>query len=771
MKIISLLFLLISAFPLFHQAQNPKWELLGLDIDLVGDVVEEFQGELYFGGFRYSREGSFRSNFLATDGENTRLIHGLMEQGYEGDIEAMLVRNGSLYISVREGRTGFTSQNSGIFKFDGQEFTLIAERRAFGAISNFTVFKDTIYIRASFELNNSQEDILFFANNMWQRTHLTDESRGYPVGTPIVTPVVTNDTLKAFGHVFRKADKFDKNGNPLNQLEGIAILTDTGWIQDKSVTKGFGYTDLIETPFGKFSRTYDYTTFGSDPDSVEIDSFQYVQTKSNNNEKWKSIGAPNQLFYARRVMYANNSIFQTYMEDRNKKDSTAPIIPIGSKLYLYQDEQWKLFNEEIVFGRISDYAYYKGYLYIVGQDIRTIGSDPKFGTRAKILLDKAFDRKLEGVSDNFIGHKNTKETFLPVENDKYPTGQRKNLSIKIIQSPSNGDVVILPTNLEIEYTPDQDFFGFDSLVYSLCHKGLCDTAIINFRIKEKANMHPVAQEDFFTFPDSLLGTDQIIELNLFDNDYSPDGDQIRLNWFRHWKDEYGEYALFKDGRIKILTKKTTEKTIRLIYEVCDEEDSCRIGSVNIDFVPPPNSAPILENDIFSVLPGKESTLDVLKNDFDPENDSLYLKLNSSPANGLISLTSDSQQVVYNAHPSFIGKESFLYTACDIAENCRNALVTINVVEELPTFVNQNREETSPYTLFPNPVQNTLNINFTAPIKHGEIQIFTIAGQAILSEKLMPKSSHTLNLDALNKGVYLIQVNVNGKTNWDRFIKG
>ncbi|MFT7378221.1 MAG: hypothetical protein ACI88Z_002058, partial [Sphingobacteriales bacterium] len=96
MKIILYFLVFTLSFPLFSQAQNPQWEQMGFGIDQFWDVVEEFQGELFFGGSRYRKEGSAVSNLFATDGKNTRIIRGLIDHGYEGTIEAMIVRNSNL---------------------------------------------------------------------------------------------------------------------------------------------------------------------------------------------------------------------------------------------------------------------------------------------------------------------------------------------------------------------------------------------------------------------------------------------------------------------------------------------------------------------------------------------------------------------------------------------------------------------------------------------------------------------------------------------------
>ncbi|MFT7334073.1 MAG: hypothetical protein ACI81S_002297, partial [Sphingobacteriales bacterium] len=186
MKIILYFLVFTLSFPLFSQSQNPQWEQMGFGIDQFWDVVEEFQGELFFGGSRYRKEGSAVSNLFATDGKNTRIIRGLIDHGYEGTIEAMIVRNSNLYISVRKGIRDPTYLMGGIFKFDGQQFTLLAERKEFGPPRDFTIFKDSIYIRGAFDKNSSVYDILIYRDTTWERLNLINGEHRFSAGVPLV---------------------------------------------------------------------------------------------------------------------------------------------------------------------------------------------------------------------------------------------------------------------------------------------------------------------------------------------------------------------------------------------------------------------------------------------------------------------------------------------------------------------------------------------------------------------------------------------------------
>ena len=103
-------------------------------------------------------------------------------------------------------------------------------------------------------------------------------------------------------------------------------------------------------------------------------------------------------------------------------------------------------------------------------------------------------------------------------NDNDPDGEINISSLSIVTLPSNGTVSIV--NGRIVYTPNTDFIGSDTFVYSVCDNGpiiTCGSAQVEISVNEKANEAPIAVNDTFNAW-SLLDNTYDITSNDFDTD-------------------------------------------------------------------------------------------------------------------------------------------------------------------------------------------------------------------------------------------------------------
>lgn len=72
-----------------------------------------------------------------------------------------------------------------------------------------------------------------------------------------------------------------------------------------------------------------------------------------------------------------------------------------------------------------------------------------------------------------------------------------------------------------------------------------------------------------------------------------------------------------------------------------------------------------------------------------------------------------------------------------------------------------------FTFYPNPVENTLNLQAKMPIK--DIQLYNLIGQQVLNVKL-DKSDGQIDLDGIQTGIYIMGVNINESYKTFRIIK-
>jgi hypothetical protein len=94
--------------------------------------------------------------------------------------------------------------------------------------------------------------------------------------------------------------------------------------------------------------------------------------------------------------------------------------------------------------------------------------------------------------------------------------------------------------------------------------------------------------------------------------------------------------------------------------------------------PPPNGAPVAEDDVAETDHGAPVTIDVLANDSDPDGDDLFIDALTQPADG--SAVIDGAKITYTPDTGFAGTDSFTYTIADGRGGSAEATVTVTVNE-------------------------------------------------------------------------------------------
>jgi hypothetical protein len=72
-------------------------------------------------------------------------------------------------------------------------------------------------------------------------------------------------------------------------------------------------------------------------------------------------------------------------------------------------------------------------------------------------------------------------------------------------------------------------------------------------------------------------------------------------------------------------------------------------------------------------------------------------------------------------------------------------------------------------MYPNPVEDVLNIQVNAIGNNDYISVYGIDGQLVWTQKITSELTQ-LNTSALASGVYMVQFNQNGNISTQRFIK-
>jgi Bacterial Ig domain len=104
--------------------------------------------------------------------------------------------------------------------------------------------------------------------------------------------------------------------------------------------------------------------------------------------------------------------------------------------------------------------------------------------------------------------------------------------------------------------------------------------------------------------------------------------------------------------------------------------------------PPPNEAPVANDDTATVNEDSSVVIDVLGNDTDADGDTLFVDdWDPTPSNGLV-LRRDDGSLEYRPGPNFNGQDTFSYTVSDgMATTSATVTVTVNPVNDVPVAFN------------------------------------------------------------------------------------
>jgi hypothetical protein len=236
-------------------------------------------------------------------------------------------------------------------------------------------------------------------------------------------------------------------------------------------------------------------------------------------------------------------------------------------------------------------------------------------------------------------------------------------------------------NTTITYYPDTNFFGMDSISYTI-EDGFggsdIGTVVINVT---SVNDAPVALNDSYEInEDTLLN---VGAPGVFGNDTDIEGDDLSAILIGNV--ENGTLVLYSNGSFSYLPTLNFNGQDSFTYIVNDVTDNSSIATVNIA-INPVNDPPVSLDDSYIV--DEDETLEVLTaagvlaNDTDIEGDILSTILIGDVAYGVLTLN-ENGSFTYSPDANFNGVDGFTYIANDGLDNSTVATVSIavNPVEE------------------------------------------------------------------------------------------
>ncbi|MEZ5001551.1 MAG: Ig-like domain-containing protein [Chitinophagales bacterium] len=277
-----------------------------------------------------------------------------------------------------------------------------------------------------------------------------------------------------------------------------------------------------------------------------------------------------------------------------------------------------------------------------------------------------------------------------INNDSDIEGPIDSTSVVIIDSTTNGTLIVNPVTGVVTYTPNTDFNGVDTFTYSVCDLGsplpvTCDQAEVIITVNP-INDAPIAVDD-------STGTNEETTVNILviGNDSDPNDplgniDPSSLDTTGVLAPSNGTIVLNPDGSIDYTPNTDFNGTDVFEYIVCDDGHPlpalCDTALVEVTVLPV-NDAPIAEDTSISTLEDQPITICPVFTDVDGTADSISL-LSCGPTNGGAVITANDSCITYTPDNNYVGSDEICYVVCDAGGLCDTATISITVLPQPDT---------------------------------------------------------------------------------------
>jgi hypothetical protein len=324
-----------------------------------------------------------------------------------------------------------------------------------------------------------------------------------------------------------------------------------------------------------------------------------------------------------------------------------------------------------------------------------------------IVLPVNIDDVPSAISDFIISNEDSTINFDVLANDIDLFGGINQGSLSIILLPQNGAASI--SNGMILYSPNADFFGFDTLVYEICDIGnpvLCDTALVFLTINS-INDAPLANADSVT-----CNEDSLVNINILSNDSDVDDNMSTVTVNVISQPQNG-IAVNNNGVILYTPNNDFFGFDTLAYEICDNGNPvlCDTALVFLT-INSINDAPLANADSVTCSEDSLVNINILTNDSDVDDNMSTVTVNviSQPQNGIA--VNNNGVILYTPNADFYGFDTLAYEICDIGNPvlCDTALVYITVNQIIINSTFNHTKNENKIIIFPNPFENKINLN-------------------------------------------------------------
>jgi len=266
------------------------------------------------------------------------------------------------------------------------------------------------------------------------------------------------------------------------------------------------------------------------------------------------------------------------------------------------------------------------------------------------------------------------------------------LKITKVIGNNNGTVVISEDGKSITYTPNEHWYGEETLTYTITDKGgLTDTATVKIIVDNVNDLlieithNEATDEDVprtFTIPKDK------IDVDVLDGEHT-----LVITGVTDGADGKVEIVDATAGTIKYTQdEEHWFGTDTFTYSVKNDEGETATITVHMT-VRSVNDLPVAKNDSVTTNEDTSITIDVLANDEDIETETkdLVLKSVTQGSNGAVTIVGN--KAVYTPNPNYYGTDTFSYVVEDKdgGEASATVTVTIESVDDNPVANDDNIE--------------------------------------------------------------------------------
>jgi VCBS repeat-containing protein len=227
---------------------------------------------------------------------------------------------------------------------------------------------------------------------------------------------------------------------------------------------------------------------------------------------------------------------------------------------------------------------------------------------------------------------------------------------------------------------DPDWNGGETIVFTATDPGLLSDSDDAAFTVTPVNDPPVANDDAYSVDE---GDTIHTATGVLDNDLDVDTGDTLLATLVH-SSSYGTLTFGLDGTFTYVHDGSETTEDNFTYKAYDGTDYSNVATVTIG-INPTNDPPVAMNDTITTGENTPVIIDVLANDYDPDDDTLTISDYDivSAQEGTVDCTS-AGMCTYSPSADFVGTDTFAYSVSDGNGGTDTAPVIVTTIADIPS---------------------------------------------------------------------------------------